>query len=124
GARAALSTVPHHLRLSVATAHRRHVPSAQHRAPDLPLWLWSLFAPTTEVTIDLRAGPSDHSGKHCYLCLAAASGGAMRSDCQNLRGATYPDSERIDHTNQTRGPDAVPSFQSKRMNPTFARRRR
>src|SRR5215471_7274003 len=62
GGTAGPSTVPHHLRLSVATAHRRHAPSAQHRARDLQLCFWSLSATTTKTTTDLRAGPSDHPG--------------------------------------------------------------
>src|SRR5262245_43541322 len=65
GGTAGPSTVPHHLRLSVATAHRRHAPSARHRAQDLQLWCWSLSAATTETTTDLPGEPSDYPGKRC-----------------------------------------------------------
>src|SRR5262245_6622536 len=123
GGTAGPSTVPHHLRLSVATAHRRHVPSVPHRARDLQLWFWPLSAPTTETTTDLRAGPSDHPGKRRYLHLAAASGAAVRSDYRSLREAKCLGWERIDHRNQSQGPDGVPSFRSKQMSPTFARMR-
>src|SRR5215831_8657612 len=50
GGTAGPSTVPHHPRLSVATAHRGHVLSAQRRARDLQLWFWPISAPTTETT--------------------------------------------------------------------------